>query len=84
MRAFVFPSQITEVGTMNIFVHWINEDGGQCGGVCVCVCVCVCMCVCAYVCGCVCVCVCVGVCVCGLVVCSTMADCAEILELWMA
>ena len=20
--------QVTEVGTMNIFVHWINEDGG--------------------------------------------------------
>lgn len=20
--------QITEVGTMNIFLHWINEDGG--------------------------------------------------------
>lgn len=21
--------QITEAGTMNIFLHWINEDGGQ-------------------------------------------------------
>lgn len=21
--------QLTEVGTMNIFMHWINEDGGQ-------------------------------------------------------
>ena len=22
--------QLTEVGTMNLFVHWINEDGGRC------------------------------------------------------
>ena len=21
--------QLTEVGTMNIFVHWINENGGK-------------------------------------------------------
>lgn len=21
--------QLTEVGTMNLFVHWINEDGGR-------------------------------------------------------
>ena len=21
--------QITEVGTMNVFIHWVNEDGGN-------------------------------------------------------
>lgn len=24
--------QITEAGTMNIFLHWINEDGGESRG----------------------------------------------------
>ncbi len=26
---YLIPLQLTEVGTMNIFVHWINEDGGK-------------------------------------------------------
>ena len=25
----VFSLQLTEVGTMNIFVHWTNEKGGR-------------------------------------------------------
>ena len=25
---YLNPLQLTEVGTMNIFVHWINENGG--------------------------------------------------------
>lgn len=26
---YFFSSQITEVGTMNIFMFWINNDGGR-------------------------------------------------------
>ena len=25
------PLQVTEVGTMNIFMYWINENGGRKG-----------------------------------------------------
>ena len=28
-KTHLFLQQLTEVGTMNIFMHWINEDGGQ-------------------------------------------------------
>ena len=27
--SILISTQLTEVGTMNIFVHWINEDGGK-------------------------------------------------------
>ena len=69
--------EITEVGTMNLFTRWINEDGREelitapldgtiLPGMYVCVCMYVCMCVYMYVCMCVYmyVCMCVYVCVC--------------------
>lgn len=72
--------QLTEVGTMNLFVHWVNEAGGVfiCRYTVMCVCVsqsvsaCVCMhvcvrvhmCICARVCMCVCVGACVRACMC--------------------
>lgn len=41
--------QLTEVGTMNLFVNWVNEDGGvstsflcyNCVYICPCVCTCI-------------------------------------------